>query len=190
MVGRMSGDERRAQILRFAAEEFAAHGLHGASTERIARDAGITQAYIFRIFGTKKALFLELVRSAFERVTRGIREATAEQTGMVALSGMGREYYELLDDRTSLLLQLQGFAACGDDEVRDTVRESFAAMWDAVSNGTGLDPVTVKSFLAFGMLLNAGAALDVDDLDASWAVGLRTRIHPGLFEHITTETNR
>lgn len=186
----MSGDERRAQVLGFAATEFAAHGLHGASTEAIARDAGITQAYIFRIFGTKKALFLELVSSAFARVTSGITDAAAGQTGMAALSVMGREYYELLDDRTSLLLQLQGFAACGDDEVREVVRESFGSMWDAVAGGTGLDSVTVKSFLAFGMLLNAGAAIDIDDLDARWAEGVRTRIRPGLFEHITTETNR
>jgi AcrR family transcriptional regulator len=57
----MSGVERRSQVLQHAAEEFAAHGLHGASTETIARSAGITQAYIFRMFGTKKALFLELV---------------------------------------------------------------------------------------------------------------------------------
>lgn len=190
MAGRMTGDERRAQVLSFAAVEFAARGLHGASTETIARDAGITQAYIFRIFGTKKALFIELVRAAFSRVTGGITDAAAGRTGMAALSGMGREYYELLDDRTSLLLQLQGFAACSDAEVRETVRESFGAMWDAVADGTGLDPVTVKSFLAFGMLLNAGAALNVDDLDTSWASGLRTRIRPGLFEHITTETNR
>ena len=55
---------------------------------------------------------------------------------------------------------------------------------------TGLDPVTIKSFLAFGMLLNAGAALDVGDVDEPWAHGVRTLIEPGLFHHITSETNR
>jgi hypothetical protein len=50
--------------------------------------------------------------------------------------------------------------------------------------------VTVKSFLAFGMLLNNVAALDVDDLAEPWAKGVRTRIQAGLFEHITTDTNR
>lgn len=186
----MSGGERRAQVLSFAAEEFAAHGLHGASTEAIARSAGITQAYIFRMFGTKKALFLELVRTAFDRMTNGMHEAASGKTGTEALTAMGSQYYELLADRTHLLLQLQGFAACGDDDVRDTVRVAFARMWDAVANATGLDPVTVKSFLAFGMLLNSGAALAVDDIDASWAAGMRTRIDPGLFAHITTQTNQ
>lgn len=186
----MSGAERRAQVLEFAAEEFAAHGLHGASTESIARSAGITQAYIFRMFGTKKALFLELVRGAFERVTDGMQAAATGKSGLEALAAMGGQYYELLADRTHLLLQLQGLAACGDTEVRDVVRASFAAMWEAVAQATDLDAVTVKSFLAFGMLLNTGAALDVDDLDEAWTVGLRTPINSGLFEHITTQTNR
>ena len=103
---------------------------------------------------------------------------------------MGAQYYELLADRTTLLLQLQGFAACGDSEVRDLVRARLACMWDTVAGTAGLDPVTVKSFLAFGMLLNNMAALDVDELDEPWANGVRTRIHPGLFEHITADTNR
>ncbi|NMO03289.1 TetR/AcrR family transcriptional regulator [Gordonia sp. TBRC 11910] len=186
----MSGVERRAQVLKFAADEFAAHGLHGASTETIARSAGITQAYIFRMFGTKKALFLELVGAAFARLTDAMVTAADDQTGLHALALMGGQYYDLLTDRTQLLLQLQGLAACGDVEVRDAVRASFAAMWDAVAQATGLDPVTVKSFLAFGMLLNAGAALDVEDLADDWARGVRTRINTGLFEHITTDTNR
>ena len=51
-------------------------------------------------------------------------------------------------------------------------------------------PVTIKAFLAFVLLLNNGAALQVADLDEPWAAGARTRIRPGLFGHITTETNR
>ena len=88
------------------------------------------------------------------------------------------------------MLQLQGFAACGDPVVRDAVRGSFGRMWTTIADVTDLDPVTVKSFLAFGMLLNNAAALEVSDVDEPWAEGVQTRIEPGLFEHITSETNR
>jgi AcrR family transcriptional regulator len=186
----MSGRERRSQVLGIAAGEFADHGLHGASVEAIAHEAGITQAYVFRMFGTKKALFMELVGAAFDRFSDGMSQAAAGAGGLRALAPMGAQYYELLADRTTLLLQLQGFAACGDSEVRDLVRARLGRMWDTVSGATGLDPVTVKSFLAFGMLLNNVAALDVDELDEPWARGVRTRIHAGLFEHITADTNR
>ena len=186
----MSGPDRRSQVLRIAAGEFANHGLHGASIEAIAREAGITQAYVFRMFGTKKALFVELVGAAFDRFSDGMSQAARDTRGLNALALMGGQYYELLADRTTLLLQLQGFAACGDSEVRDLVRARLAHMWDTVADTADLDPVTVKSFLAFGMLLNNVAALDIDELDEPWANGVRTRIHPGLFGHITTDTNR
>jgi AcrR family transcriptional regulator len=189
MTGRMSGPQRRSQVLGIAAAEFAAHGLHGASVEAIAHEAGITQAYVFRMFGTKKALFVELVGAAFDRFSDGMAQAAKGTRDLDALTLMGAQYYELLAERTTLLLQLQGFAACGDSEVRDLVRARLAHMWDTVAETSGLDPVTVKSFLAFGMLLNNVAALDIDELDEPWAKGVRTRIHPGLFEHITTDTN-
>lgn len=193
MAQRMRGADRRAQVLEIAAREFAQHGLHGASIETIAREAGITQAYVFRMFGTKKALFLELVTTAFDRVSEGMLAAgnpATTRTGLDALSRMGARYYDQLENRTSLLLQLQGFAACGDPEVQTAVRGRLRHMWQVVADTTGLDAVTVKSFLAFGMLLNAGAAIDVDQVDEPWADGIRTRIQPGLFEHITAETNR
>jgi AcrR family transcriptional regulator len=190
MAERMRAPERRAQVLAIAAGEFADHGLHGASTDTIARAAGITQAYIFRMFGTKKALFLELVGAAFDRFSDGMKQAADGADGLDALALMGAHYSELLADRTTLLLQLQGFAACGDGEVRDLVRTQLGRMWNTVADTTGLDPVTVKSFLAFGMLLNTGAAVNADELDEPWADGIRTRIQAGLFEHITTETNR
>ncbi|GAB19744.1 putative TetR family transcriptional regulator [Gordonia effusa NBRC 100432] len=190
MSARMSGSQRRAQVLEIAGREFAKHGLHGASTDAIAREAGITQAYIFRMFGTKKALFLEVVGSAFDYFSEGMRQAAGDAKGLAALEMMGSRYHASLVKRTTLLLQLQGFAACSDPDVRELVRARMAHMWDVVADATGLEPVTVKSFLAFGMLLNNVAALDVDDVDEPWTRGVRTRIQPGLFEHITPATNQ
>lgn len=187
---KMTAHERRAQILAIAAEEFAAGGLHGTSTETIARRAGITQAYVFRLFGSKKNLFVQVVQAAFDQLTDGMRAAAGTADGLEALKAMGSTYDALLADRTALLLQLQGFAAASEPEVRDAVRACFARMWHVVHDVTGLDPVTVKSFLAFGMLLNNGAALEVREVDEPWAEGVRTRIQPGLFTHITAQTNR
>jgi AcrR family transcriptional regulator len=188
----MTGQERRAQVLAVAEQEFAVAGLRGASTESIAHRAGITQAYVFRLFGTKKDLFLACVDAAFARMTSAMVSAAADTTGLEALTAMGREYDAKLADRTTLLLQLQGIAAAaaGDADVRDAVRASFGRLWRAVADAARLDPVTVKAFLAFGMLLNTSAALDLSDVDESWARQVRTRIRPGLFTHITRETNR
>src|SRR5262245_31032026 len=166
---RMPGADRREQVLRVAAEEFARHGLHGISAEVVARGAGISHAYVFRLFGTKRELFLEVIRRAFAQMTDALRAAAGNATGYEALARMGSAYDAMLADRTMLLLHLQAFAASGDHEVRDGVRTAFGRMWQTVSDATGLEAVQIKTFMAFGMLLNANAALDLSAIDDRWA---------------------
>ena len=55
---RRSADERREQILGIAIEHFAVGGYRGTSTNVIAREAGISQPYLFRLLRTKQKLFL------------------------------------------------------------------------------------------------------------------------------------
>ncbi len=129
---RMSADERREAIVAAGVDEFAAKGLAGASTDAIARRAGVSQPYVFQLFGTKKDLFLAVVRLCFER-TRITFEAAAAayQRGEELecdspLGAMGEAYKRLLADRTLLLVQLQAYAACSDPDVRIVVRDEFA----------------------------------------------------------------
>ena len=56
--GRQTAEERREAVLAAAMESFARGGLDGTSTEEIAEAAGISQPYLFRLFGTKKGLFV------------------------------------------------------------------------------------------------------------------------------------
>ena len=72
----MPAAERREPIIQAAAIEFAARGLHGTATEDIANRAGITQPYVFRLFGTKKALFMAVVEHHFDEVQRAFQAAT------------------------------------------------------------------------------------------------------------------
>src|SRR5215475_8338295 len=65
---RMPAEQRRELVLGEAMAAFAAHGYAGTSTEDVARRAGISQPYLFRLFPTKKALFLALVERCFRRV--------------------------------------------------------------------------------------------------------------------------
>ena len=69
---RKTADERREEILDAAMEEFAEHGLDGTSTDTIAREAGISQPYLFRLFGTKKELYLASVAALLARDARAL----------------------------------------------------------------------------------------------------------------------
>jgi AcrR family transcriptional regulator len=185
----MTAQQRRDQVLSVAALEFAAAGLHGASTDRIAHRAGITQAYVFRLFGTKKRLFLACIDAAFERMTSALLAAAGGARGVEALAAMGRRYDALIADRTTLRLQLQGMAAADDHEVRETVRNNFGRLWQAVADTTHLEPDAIKTFLALGMLLNTNAALGLADLDEPWAQHTRSRSQPALCAQLTRETH-
>jgi AcrR family transcriptional regulator len=165
---RMPAVERRELVLEAAVAEFAAHGLAGTSTEDVARRAGISQPYLFRLFPTKKALFLALVQRCFRRVEDTFTAAAADRTGDEALEAMGDAYERLLEDRTLLLLQMQAYAACDDPEIRDATRAGFKRLWELTERLTGLPFQRVVDFFAIGMLMNVAAAMDLPAVDERW----------------------
>jgi AcrR family transcriptional regulator len=157
-------------------DEFAAKGLAGASTDVIARVAGVSQPYVFQLFGTKRELFLAVVVRAFERTRiafeEGVRRFDNGQTEGCdsPLGAMGLAYGRLLADRTLLLLQLQAYAACSDDDVRDTVRREFAALHRYVARASGASAEDLHHFFAEGMLMNVGAAVQLQGEPFTWSL--------------------
>jgi len=159
---------RRAMVLEAAVAEFAVHGLAGTSTEDVARRAGISQPYLFRLFPTKKALFLALVERCFQRVQETFTTAAGDLTGDEALDAMADSYTHLLDDRTLLLLQMQIYAACDDPEIRVAARAGYKGLWERIERITGLPFQRVVDFFAIGMLMNVAAAMDLPSVDERW----------------------
>jgi AcrR family transcriptional regulator len=157
---RMSQAERREEILDAALAEFAEHGYHGGSTEGIARRAGISQPYVFRLFGTKQELFKAVVARCFREALELFQRAAEGKRGEDALEAMGNAYVErLLVDRTRLLLQMQAYAACDDEEIREVVRQGYGDLVAYVERVSGVDTKAVSAFFAQGMLLNVFASM-------------------------------
>ncbi len=159
---RQSAEDRRAEVLAAAIVEFAAYGLHGASTVAIAERAGISQPYIFRLFGTKKELFIAAAATVYDRIFGLFRAAAdgapGEGPGEV-LDAMGRSYKELIASREELLLILQSFAAASDPEVGAAMRARFGELYRYVERASGGDEHEAHTFMAYGMLLTVVAAL-------------------------------
>ncbi len=155
--------ERRGEILDAAIEEFAKTGLHGTSTETIAERAGISQPYVFRLFGTKKELFLE----AASRVCLRVREAFAAAARLNPerpLEAMGDAYLALLGRKSELLVLLHAFAASGDEEVGGPVKARYLELWEFVAKTTGASRKELRDFFAAGMGLTVAAALNLPEL--------------------------
>lgn len=164
----MTGEERRADVLRVAVAEFAKRGYHGTSTEDVARAAGISQPYLFKMFPTKKALFIALVEHGFARVREAFVEAAGDAGGDVALERMGERYAVLLRDRDELLLQMQAYAACDDTEIGEVTRREFGLLWREIARLSGADDARMQAFVAMGMLMNVLASMDATSHPAQW----------------------
>jgi AcrR family transcriptional regulator len=172
---RMSADERRDAIVAAATEEFATGGLVGASTEAIARRVGVSQPYVFQLFGTKKELFIAVVRSCFMRIRLTFDDAAARWTPGTddcdsSLMAMGKAYKRLVADRTLLLVQLQSYAACSDPDVRTVVREEWGQLYRRVREVSGASRDEIHQFFAEGMLLNLGAAVGLPGEAKTWTL--------------------
>jgi AcrR family transcriptional regulator len=167
---RKTADERREAVLEAALREFAVRGLDGASTEAIAAAAGISQPYVFRLFGTKKELFKAVVARCFRETLELFQRAAEGKRGEPALDAMGTAYVEqLLPDRTRLQAQMQAYAACDDPEVREVVRNGFGDLVAYAERVSGEPANEIAAFFGSGMLLNVIAAMELQPGDEPWA---------------------
>ena len=171
-MARMTADERRQAIVNAAIDEFGAGGLAGTNVEAIARRVRVTGPYVFRLFGTKKALFLACVEVCFAETRDAFESAAAGLSGEHALQAMGRAYGELIQDRSRLRLQLQAYAACDDVDVRRLVRRRYGELVEYVERVSGADESRVSAFFATGMMLNVLAAGDLLGAKEGWAARL------------------
>ena len=163
---RQTADERRATVLEAAIAEFAARGYHGTPTEAIAKRAGISHAYLFRLYGTKRDLFLACADRCFDRTIEVFRRA-AETAEDEPRRAMGGAYVDMLGDRDLVLLQHQIYAA-DDDVIRARARERYAEMRSEIRRLGELTDVETLKFVSQGMLLNVVASLGFEPDDWVW----------------------
>jgi AcrR family transcriptional regulator len=180
----MSAEDRRKAVIKAAISEFAVHGLDGTSTEAIAERAGISQPYIFRLWPNKKDLFLAAVEAGFDLTEKVMRNAAeslpdTEVTSRLChatghpsehkhllksvisprLHAMAHAYVQLLTKREVLLMQMQSYAACWDDDVRKLVRDRWRRLRQVVEELSGESGPELNMFFARGMLLNVAACM-------------------------------
>ena len=159
---RMRAADRREAVIRAGVREFGTHGYAGTTTQSIAAQVGVSQPYLFRLFGTKKSMFISVVRYGFERCRAAFgasATAAGARTPDEILEAMGRTYADLLVDGDLPRLLFQAYAACDDPDIRAVVRQESTTLREAVARWSGADDTTLRAWFAEGMLLNVDAAV-------------------------------
>ena len=154
---RMSAEDRRELVLTAATRAFARGGFHGTSTDAVAREAGVSQPYVVRIFGTKLELFLEVfdravvrIRTAFEDV---LDDGPFDAEDDDDWGRLGLAYSGLLGDRDFLQVMMHGFSAGAVDEIAAAARGCMGDVFATIKR-TGCTDERARDFVAYGMLLN------------------------------------
>ena len=169
---RQTADERRTAVLAAAIIEFAHSGYAGTSTDAIAKRAGISQPYLFRLFGTKKDLFIATYNLVGDRIVRELTAACDASPGD-EMSAMGMAYLELMQDPELLEVQMHGFAAAiGDAYIARSCRRTFEVLYDLLQDRTTLTDDEVREFFASGMMISVMSAIDLLSLPDHWAQSL------------------
>ena len=173
-----TAEARREDVLETAMALVAKRG-YGTPTLEIAKAAGISQAYLFRLYPTKDDLFVAVARRCNERIAETFRAAAvaARAAGDDPIEAMGLAYVEMLQrDRDLLLVQLHAHGASDQPGVREAMRDCFANLYDIVRREAGADPEQARDFFAQGMLINVAAAMRFDEVDAEWAQALAPNV--------------
>jgi AcrR family transcriptional regulator len=176
---RVPAAERRDALIEAAVHHFAHGGLQGTKVSAIAADVGVAQPYVFSLFPTKRDLFLAATGRCFDKISALFEAAVKDFEGREpiepeedVLMAIGKAYVaSLAANPDLLLLQLQSYAACGDDEqIRATTRRRYAGLVDLVRRLSDADGEKLDDCFRMGMWLNVAAALGVEDFsfESGW----------------------
>ena len=162
----MKAADRRALILNKAIEEYGRVGMHATSTERIAELAGVSQPYLFRLFGTKTDLIAAAIEHHTERLRTTFREAVEQRDPETTpLQAMATAYLTFMDaDANALRCQLHTWAAASDPAIKSVAQRTYRAIWDDVTELSGASTDQVHAFMSEGMLLTVLASMGLMDL--------------------------
>lgn len=169
---RSTAETRRRAVVRSALEVFARSGYTTSPVTLVAERAGISPAYVMKLFPRKIDLFVAAIDECYERIATALDGAADQAAGAgtaATLDAMGARYAGLIADRQLLLLQVQALAATQVDEVAEAVRRGTGRITTLVMSRSGATTRQTQDFLARGQLCHLLTAIDAFGTDTDWA---------------------
>jgi AcrR family transcriptional regulator len=181
-TARSTAEARRATVVSRAVSVFARTGYHATPVTEVAAAAGISQAYVFRLFDGKLGLFLAALDHCYDQIVRTLRrsaEGLPAATAAEILDQMGDDYAALIADRDLIMLQVHAQSASDVPEIRDATRRGISSIVAVARELSGGTQAQVQQFIALGQLCHLIVAAGIDEVDEPWARTLtRGMRHP------------
>lgn len=136
---RLPAAQRRRQLLDTAVGVFADRSFHLVSMEEVADAAGVTKPVLYQHFGSKRALYLELLDDVGGQLLEAVDKATASASGphQQVEAGFGA-YFTFVDTHDTAFRLLFGGGPRRDQDlhravlrVEETIAEAVASLIEA-----------------------------------------------------------
>ncbi|MGH3804050.1 MAG: TetR/AcrR family transcriptional regulator [Pseudonocardiaceae bacterium] len=162
--------------MRTAIKAFAERGYYGTSTMDVAKAAGISQGYLYRLFKDKQTLFAALVGHCSDLLREAAASAAASVHGIdpeLVLKAMAASYGDVTADRDVLMILMHAQCAASEPVIGEAVSICYAKQVEYVRAVSGATDEQIRRFFADGVLSNVMMAIDAASTDAPWARTLR-----------------
>lgn len=177
-----TADARRPLVAASAVAEFARGGYHGTTIADVARTAGISPAYVSKLFPTKERLFVAAFEECITRVIESLEagaDAAPSQDPDVVLDAMGDAYAHLIADRTLLMLQVHAQSVAEVAEIGAALRAGLERVTTFAQSRSGASDAAVQRFMAYGQLCHLIVTAGIERIPEHWATLLSDGIrHP------------
>jgi AcrR family transcriptional regulator len=120
---RLDHDERRRQILTCARKLFSERNYSSVSTAEIAREAGVARGLLHHYFGTKRDLYLEVVRSLLRMPSNPVPPQSPGRGLEAVLAESVERWLELLERNRGTWLAAIGARGLGRDPEVEAILE-------------------------------------------------------------------
>ncbi|MBB5136151.1 AcrR family transcriptional regulator [Thermocatellispora tengchongensis] len=173
---RSTAEERRATVMRTAISTFAERGYYGTSTMEVAKAAGISQGYLYRLFPDKEALFAAVVDYCSKRLLEAAAATISSVRSTdpeVILKALASSYGDVVADRELLMILMHGNCAAGEPVIGEAVRACYAKQVEYIRAASGASDEQIRRYFADSLLANVVLAAGIGTVDAPWARTLR-----------------
>ena len=116
MSSRLPAARRKEQLLDVALRVFAERGFHRTAMNDVADAAGVTKPVLYQHFPSKRALYLELLRSVGDDLMQAIAEATAGAGPREQVEHGLRAYFRFVADEGPAYWLMFGGGTRRDEE--------------------------------------------------------------------------
>jgi len=169
---KLPAQRRRSQIIESAREVFAGQSYAKVGTADLAKAAGVSEPALYRYFSGKKELFLATLRSTGPKLLEIWQNIASDvEDPLETLWAVGVHYYDHLQSHSSnMKIQFQALSEADDAEIREALRENFAAFVRFVSETLeegkrrGIVRRDIDSRLLAWQFLGLGLTLDLAHL--------------------------